>query len=228
MKESVKKEQKNVWWWPFLKKNMTLKNWKLCLNVVVQHFIDSAVLADNPAPRSTLSRWHAVALQDSIFNPLGTGSAKQEVEWMLRVGRQSGHLRLTQCCMGQCRGPHTSAHTVQGRGGATNKTNGKIKKVYKNCDISVKFLIYLRFNAEVIGAAWVIEDIGKICQQKRSFNVKMQCSPWAQANEPKQLTFLQHDTEGKTWKILILQDWSLGSLILWSVHWTQDWKENER
>lgn len=54
-------------------------------------FICWAVLADNPAPRSTLSRWHAVALEDSIFNPLGTGSAKPEVERMLVVRRQSEH-----------------------------------------------------------------------------------------------------------------------------------------
>lgn len=77
-----------------------LTSWKLCLNVVVQRFMHSAVLADNPARRSTLSRWHGVALQDSIFNPLGTGSAKQEVDRMLRVRRQSGHFRVAHCRVG--------------------------------------------------------------------------------------------------------------------------------
>ncbi len=97
---------------PFFK-NMTLKSWKLYLNVVVQHFIHSAVLADNPAPRSTLSRWHGVALEDSIFNPLGTGSAKQEVERMLRVRRQSGHFRLARCRMGHKSVPHKYAYRAE-------------------------------------------------------------------------------------------------------------------
>lgn len=74
-------------------------------------FIHSAVLADNPVPRSTLSRWHGVALEDSIFNPLGTGSAKQEVERMLGVRRQSGHFRLAQCCVGHwCPTQHWAYH----------------------------------------------------------------------------------------------------------------------
>jgi len=77
-----------------------LQSWKLYLNVTMQHFIHSAVLADSPAPRSTLSRWHDMAQEDSIFNPLGTGSAKQEVERMLRVRRQSQHFRLANCCTG--------------------------------------------------------------------------------------------------------------------------------
>lgn len=64
-------------------------------------FLHSALLADNPAPRSTLSRWHGMALENSIFNPLGTSFAKQEAERMLGVRRQSGHFRLlcgTQKC----------------------------------------------------------------------------------------------------------------------------------
>lgn len=119
-KQCGKEQPWTVWKWAFLKKKKKYDSQELrqYLNVVVQRFIHSAVLADNPAPRSTLSRWHGVALEDSIFNPLGTDSTKQEVERMLWVRRQSGHFILARCRVGHKSAP--AQVCIQGREGEMN------------------------------------------------------------------------------------------------------------